>query len=97
MAPRTPLSGGEVDKQEDLRTTIWRSFGGVPEWVAKLPGLPQPIPRIGFRVPTDDYGDGVCIGYEYTGSGASEKVVEVKLLVRAAVPDRLQDPARQKR
>lgn len=86
-----------MDEQEDLRTTIWRSFGGRPEWVARLPGLPHPVPKIGFRVWTDDYGEGVCIGYEYSGTGASEKVVEVKLLVRAAMPDRLQDPARQKR
>lgn len=80
--------------EEENRTTIWRSFGGEPEFVAKLPGLPHPIPKIGFRLYTPEYGDAVCIGYEYTGSGDAEKVVEVKLLVRAAVPERPQDPAR---
>jgi hypothetical protein len=82
--------------EEEQRTTIWRSFGGEPEWVAKLPGLPDPIPKIGFRLYTPEYGDGVCIGYEYAGTGDREKVVEVKLLVRAAVPERPQDPARQR-
>lgn len=79
---------------DDKRTTIWRSAGGEPMQIAQYPGLPDPIPKVAFRVHLPEYGDGVCIGYEYGGSGEREEIVEVKLLVRAAFPDASRDPSR---
>jgi hypothetical protein len=71
---------------EDTKTTtVWKSAGGTQELVARLPGLPDPIPRIGFRVYLEEHGDGVCIGYEYDGPGRDAGIVEVKLLVSASM------------
>jgi hypothetical protein len=67
----------------DTRTTIWRGIGGTPTRIAKVDGLPEPVPGIGFRVDLADYGEGVCIGYEYEGPGRDAAIIEVKLLVRS--------------
>jgi hypothetical protein len=69
----------------DKTTTVWRGAGGTQELVARLPGLPDPIPKIGFRVHLEEHGDGVCFGYEYDGPGRDAAIVEVKLLVSASL------------
>lgn len=66
-------------------TTVWVGAGEMPELVARLPGLPDPIPKIGFRVFLEEHGDGVCFGYEYDGPGRDAQIIEVKLLVSASM------------
>ncbi|MCC2657495.1 MAG: hypothetical protein K0Q76_2603 [Panacagrimonas sp.] len=74
-----------MSEEDNGTTTIWRSSGGKPELIARLTGLPHPIPGIGFRVPLDEHGDGVCIGYEYEGPDRDAAIIEVKLLVSATL------------
>lgn len=75
------MSGDDSQKT----TSVWRNAGGTQELLARLPGLPDPVPRIGFRVFLEELGDGVCFGYEYDGPGRDAAIVEVKLLVSANV------------
>jgi hypothetical protein len=68
----------------DTKTTIWKGTGdGPPILIGHFEGLPDPIPRVGFRLELEKFGDGVCIGYEYDGKGPDAPIVEVKLLIAA--------------
>lgn len=73
----------DEQKKDKYTTTIWRGAGGTHEMIARYPGLPEPIPKIGFRVHLEEHGDGVCIGYEYEGPDRDAAITEVKLLVSA--------------
>lgn len=64
------------------KTSLWRSVAESQVLVAEIPGLPDPIPRIAFRVRLPEYGDGVCIGYGYADEKTKQEVVEVKLLIK---------------
>lgn len=64
------------------KTTLWRVVGESQTLVGEIPGLPDRIPKIGYRVPLEEYGEGVCFGYSYSGSGKDEELIEVKLLIR---------------
>ena len=70
----------------DTKTTIWKGTGdGPPVLVGHFDGLPDPVPRVGFRVQLEEkLGDGVCIGYEYDRQGPDAEIVEVKLLISAS-------------
>lgn len=64
------------------KTTLWRVVGESQTLVGEISGLPDRIPKIGYRVPLEEYGEGVCFGYSYSGSGKDEELIEVKLLIR---------------
>lgn len=76
-----------MSNEDNKTTTVWRGAGGTHELIARLPGLPDPVPGIGYRVYLEEHGDGVCIGYEYDGPGRDAQIVEVKLLVSARTAD----------
>lgn len=79
------MSDPDTQQVTNKTTTIWVGAGEAPELVARIAGLPDPIPKIGFRVFLEEYGDGVCFGYEYDGPGRDAAITEVKLLISATM------------